>query len=478
MSKAKELLRGITVGLARSASVKQMPNLNLEGNVRRYSTTEEIVPPISQPQFTQSRAYSTKINKESGLLLEEIKVDVPTVPFESTLDYSKVKFDDQKLSESTRGQDTIITASHDVRKGKIGKDQYAFKLMNWARIGERGEQKEYPPQEVMKQATMEVLAMRLGNLFCPGQFPEGNILKNGDDVYVTTKFINNAISLRDIRSRHGMEHQNRDETPFYLGEAGIAGLQTKMHLEPEVKERLLLPSGMKQDMAGKPKNEQKPPVIHDAIVDGRVALKIALYILGENDEVHNRDGNILMLLCGYEINQDRTEYTPKVKPVAVDCGLSFQRPAPKDLVDAAYKLAIRETDSPNMGMELPGDISRSNLRNVKNYFLTNLIPIFESGKVDSIIEEAKPFLDQDAIERVEDMKSRLTVCYLAGKCIERGLDRKSAEEAKDFMKEVLAQVETVEAGNSKTKTNSNSTVPMTAAQMFVPSLGKGISSAS
>lgn len=336
----------------------------------------------------------------------------------------------ENLSEKTFGSETVHEASHDVLKATYNKQPYAVKLMNKARVGEESKVVTYPFEEALQQSVLEVLATKVGRVLCPGQFTEADVATDGkDNCYVVSKFIPNAVSLRELRSGNYMEPKDRDESVFYLGKTDEVELRTKTNIPSE---HLKLPHNLKDKM------KREGFSIADALVSGRIDLKMALYILGEKDEILNRDGNILIIVKNYNIDAVNKIITPEVKPIAVDCGLCFGRSSPKeDMVNQAFKLAIREKDSHQMGLELDG-LPPSNLKKIKDNFLKRLVGIYESKAIDNHVTWAARHLSEENMKPIADMQTRLTTCYLAGKCIEANLDKPEKEqEAKLFLKNVL-----------------------------------------
>lgn len=336
----------------------------------------------------------------------------------------------ENLSEKTFGSETVHEASHDAWKATYNKQTYAVKLMNKARVGEEGKVVTYPFEEAKQQSVLEVLATKVGRVLCPNQFTEAEVA--ADDIgncYVVSKFIPNAVSLRDLRAGNYMEPKDRDESVFYLGKTGDVELRTKTNIPSEY---LKLSGDLRNKM------QREGFTIADALVSGRIDLKMALYILGEKDEILNRDGNILITVKSYNIDAINKIITPEVKPVAVDCGLCFGRSSPKeDMVNKAFKLAIREKDSHQMGLELNG-LPPSNLKKIKDNFLKRLVGTYESDAFNDPITWAARHLDEATMKTVADMQTRLTTCYLAGKCIEANLDKPEKEqEAKLFLKSIL-----------------------------------------
>ena len=341
--------------------------------------------------------------------------------------------DSKLLSQETKGHEDVNTAAHDVYLTSLkdsGK-KYVLKLMNKARFGLGSEVKEYNPEEAEKQAAMETLAMNVGNVLCRGQFAEGKVLRDGDNRYLATKFIEDSVTIRKIREMLNMLPEERDETPFYADKHDSSGMPI---------ERLKFPNQLKK------KVQRDGLEVRNAVIIGRIPLLIALYILGENDEVPNRDGNILISPVNFIINKETGIITPELKLITIDCGLCFQRPATKSnekIIDQAFKLAVRDKESPKMGLELYSELLQSNLKKAKDDFLKNkIVPLYESGEVDNCVEEAIPHIDEDAKERIEDMKTRLTTCYLAGKCIKQGLnDPEKKFQATEYMKGLLEELE-------------------------------------
>ena len=90
-----------------------------------------------------------------------------------------------------------------------------------------------------------------------------------------------------------------------------------------------------------------------------------------------------------------------------------------------------------MGLELNG-LPPSNLKKIKDNFLKRLIGIYESDAINNHVTWAARHLDEETMKPVADMQTRLTTCYLAGKCIEANLDSPQKEqEAKLFLKNIL-----------------------------------------
>lgn len=352
---------------------------------------------------------------------------------------------DKYLSKTTCGSEEVNFASHDVLKAK-GKDgsEYAVKAMNFARVGEAGEVKEYPPQEAKEQSVLEVLAMKVGGLFCPQQFPKGDVAADDKGNYfVVTKFIPNALSVRSLKERFGIPPEERDESVFSLKKVGDVPLRTTVNVPQEMYvENVKIPDDIKKMM------QRDGYSVNDALLSGRIDLKLALYILGEKDEVLNRDGNTLLGVKGYDINQENKTITPEFRPIAIDCGLCFGRGKDGDIINRAFKLAVRENDSNQMGLELDGQ-PPTNLKAIKDNFLLRSVKVHESGKVDELLRSALPHLGNSAVELTEAMKERVTICYLAGKCVEAGLDYSDKEnQAKEFLRGQLNLFQEKSASNA------------------------------
>lgn len=345
----------------------------------------------------------------------------------------------ENLSEKTFGSETVHEASHDVWKATYNKQTYAVKLMNKARVGEESKVVTYPFEEAKQQSVLEVLATKIGRVLCHNQFTEADVATDDKgNCYVVSKFIPNAVSLRELRSANYMEPKDRDESVFYLGKTDDVELRTKTNIPSEY---LKLSGDLKNKM------QREGFTIADALVSGRIDLKMALYILGEKDEILNRDGNILITVKSYNVDVVNKIITPEVKPIAVDCGLCFGRTSPKeDIVNQAFKLAIREQDSHQMGLELNG-LPPSNLKKIKDNFLKRLVGTYESGAINDPLTWAARHLDEATMKPVTDMQTRLMTCYLAGKCIEANLDKPEKEqEAKLFLKSVLEKQRNIDTG--------------------------------
>jgi hypothetical protein len=393
---------------------------------------------------TSSDLLRKTFSSRSPDIFNEEIADSGFADLNSYLEGNRLDFENN-LAMKPRGHDWVRSASHNVylvKRKKEGGVHSVVKLMNDAYIGFDQEKKSYEPSEARRQAVLEVLSAKVGNLLCPNQFSQSEVatgVLGGVKTYaVASVFIPRTVSVRSVREGNGLDMEDRDDGVFYLEPSNGSSLQTRAHIERASVERMKLSMDLRREM-NRPGYE-----INDAIVEGRVGLKMAMYVLGEVDEVHNRDGNVLLKAASFHVDHEKKTITPEVVPVAIDCGLCLRADSSRDRIEEkAYKLATRENDSRTMGLELSLDGQYpSNVKPCKEKFLKNLVKVYESGKIDQHVNWASPYLRHDDLGAIEAMKARLDICYLAGKCIEAGLDKSEKKnEARLFLREKLAEIE-------------------------------------
>lgn len=258
---------------------------------------------------------------------------------------------------------------------------------------------------------------------------------DGTNYFVISKFIDNAVTLKSILRANHIYEEDRDLSVISLEPHKDLPLKTKAKIEKDtILEYLKLTPDLERKM------QRKDFTVGNALVEGRIALKIILYILGEIDELHNRDGNVLLKASKYHIDDVNKIITPEVIMMGIDLGLCLKLSESQEgMFEKSFNFAAKKKDSLKMGLELNGNPA-TNLKPTKDTCLLTFIPIYESNRIHQYLDAASEHLDREDMEFVEAAKTRFTICYLAAKCIESGLDKpENKADALRFMAELMTE---------------------------------------
>lgn len=372
------------------------------------------------------RAFSTSgANDKKNFSMIELPI----------IDASEFAVDDSENLGAvyTGGELRGYSSAHDVYYARKKEDRstlptYVLKRMNKARVGEYAEEVTYSEAEALEQAVLEVLAFTLGNAINPGQFADAKVAQDGQgNISIISKRVHPALSLKELILRNDLDPEDPKQNVFYLGEADNVTYRTKMP-----KDYLTLPDSLKQ-------TTKAGYQVLDPVVKGRIALKMALYILGDLDERMNKHNNVLVKWAQDEriIDEENKTITPIVELVLVDAGLCYNSATlnEEESINASIKLAAREKDSTKM-FDLNGH-PPTDLKKVKDDFLSGFVITYESGILERHIEAASVHLSEKTKTLFSGIRSRAKVCYLAGLLVNSGLDELGKqEEARQYASQI------------------------------------------
>jgi hypothetical protein len=396
--------------------------------ISRHFSTGEIS--LGNQKITKHSLFQPRARNFAEIAKSQVADDISIGNVsEYNIDFGK------NLAIDTFGQDEVRIASHNVFMAtkKENGQKYVLKNMSAAYVGLEQHEANYSPEEARRQAVLEVLAMKIGDALCPTQFSKSKIVTQGagdkKTYWVASPFVPNAPSIREIKKNNEQEHGEDSEHAFFL-EEGI----TTIHAN--VAERFRLPASYVNLM-------KKPGyAVANPVVDGRINLLMALYVLGEGDDLHNRDGNILLQGKRFFVDEEKKVLNAIVTPIAIDCGLCFSVSTNREgIIDKSFKLATRDKGSVRMGLSI-GDEVPNNVRECKNKFLSSVIKVYEAGAIEDHIKWAEPYLTEENMKMIDGVRVRLDTCYLAAKCVKAGLDSPEKEvQAKELMEGELRKID-------------------------------------